>query len=85
MKRLIEFYRGRPKEEEDNIIVVRALEFYRDNQNILNNKQLELNQKFIDLTQDYLWSLENEKEDFDSKRLMKYIWNKGYALKEKSK
>lgn len=30
--RLIEFYRDRPVEEEDNIIIVRALEFYRYNQ-----------------------------------------------------
>lgn len=28
VKRLVEFYRDRPKEEEDNVIVVRALEFY---------------------------------------------------------
>lgn len=29
--KLIYFYRGRPI-EEDNIIIIRALEFYRDNQ-----------------------------------------------------
>lgn len=28
--KLIEFYRGRPVEEEDNIIILKALEFYRE-------------------------------------------------------
>lgn len=51
--------------------------------NPLNDKQLELNQKHIDLIQDYLWGLEDDKEEFDSKNLMKYIWNKGYMLREK--
>jgi hypothetical protein len=51
--------------------------------NPLNDKQLALNQKFIDLIQDYLWSLEDDNEEFDSKGLFKYIWNKGYMLCEK--
>lgn len=32
INKLIEFYRDRPIEEEDNMIIVRALEFYRANQ-----------------------------------------------------
>lgn len=32
INKLIEFYRGRCKEEEDNIIIIEALEFYRANQ-----------------------------------------------------
>lgn len=31
IERLIEFYKGRPIEEEDNLIILRALEFYRGN------------------------------------------------------
>lgn len=30
INKLIEFYRNRPIEEEDNIIILRALEFYRE-------------------------------------------------------
>lgn len=32
INKLIDFYRGKPIEEEDNIIILRALGFYRDNQ-----------------------------------------------------
>lgn len=51
--------------------------------NPLSDKQLNLNQIFIDLIEEYHWMLEDEKEDFDSKGLMKWIWNKGYMLREK--
>jgi len=51
--------------------------------NPLSDKQLQLNQTFIQLIIDYQYSCEDDKEDFDSKGLMKYIWNRGYMLREK--
>jgi len=56
--------------------------------NPLSNKQLELNQKFINLINEYFDDEEN-KESYeqgyyvDGKSLMKYIWNQGYMLREK--
>ncbi len=49
--------------------------------NPLSDKQLQLNQTFIDLIQKY------EEEtliiDHHAKGLFKYIWNQGYMLREK--
>lgn len=49
--------------------------------NPLSDEQLKLNQVFIDLIEDY----ENETlmVDHHSKGLFKYIWNKGYMLRQK--
>lgn len=46
--------------------------------NPLSDKQLQLNQIFINLIHEY----ENETliVDHDAKSLMKYIWNRGYML-----
>lgn len=49
--------------------------------NPLNDKQLELNQTFIDLIEQY--ESETLMVDYSSKGLFKYIWNKGYMLREK--
>lgn len=54
----------------------------------LSDKQLELNQKFIDLIQEYFGDPEVEEtyqEGYyvDAKSLFKYIWNQGYMLREK--
>lgn len=49
----------------------------------LNAKQLELNQTFIQLIIDYEYQCEDDNEEFDSKNLFKYIWYKGYMLREK--
>lgn len=52
--------------------------------NPLSDKQLELNQKFIDLCSEYIDSEIGESNYyFDGKGLMKFIWNKGYMLREK--
>lgn len=53
--------------------------------NNLSDKQLELNQKFIDLLTKYQWDEEDEGNpvEFDSKDLFKFIWHSGYMLREK--
>lgn len=51
--------------------------------NPLSDKQLELNQKFIDLIQEYFWECEDGLDQCDAKGLFKHIWNKGYMLREK--
>lgn len=49
--------------------------------NPLSDRQLQLNQKFIDLIDEY--ESETVMVDHHSKGLMKYLWNKGYMLREK--
>lgn len=49
--------------------------------NPLSDKQLQLNQKFIDLINEY--ESDTLMVDHDAKGLFKYIWNKDYMLREK--
>lgn len=55
--------------------------------NPLNDERLALNQKFIDLINEYQDTLEDEDPvniyTLDAKGLFKYIWNKDYMLVEK--
>lgn len=51
----------------------------------LTAEQLELNQKFIDLVNEYFddpENAENYEEGYwvDGKALMKFFWNKGYKI-----
>lgn len=49
--------------------------------NPLSDKQLQLNQIFINLIQEY--EDNTLMVDHDPKSLFKYIWNQGYMLREK--
>lgn len=42
---------------------------------MITDEQLELNQKLIDLIDEYL-----DDDYYDSKALMKYLWHKGYKF-----
>ena len=50
----------------------------------LDGKQLQLNQKFINLGYEYIDSeIGLSNYYFDPKGLMKFLWNKGYRIVER--